>query len=235
MIHTFVLSYSQIASIDKLAKKLGKESRGDEWGKQTTTFLISLGVDEDDADDIVTAIKKTHFPAPSIMRFDDDENRIDDVLMLPSSKDMSDRPIIPNEKSSTVTNTDVLSQSNSNNSPTRINGAGNGSMNGYGNDTTRSTHSVNDVTLSSTRSTHSTDRTSFDRSSMKEEPLKELEGKEDKEFKGHKGSVMCLIQLTDKRICSAGGSNDATIKIWNRKTGNCDATFNGQFNTNTPS
>ena len=172
-------------------------------------------MEEDDADDIVTAIKKTHFPAPSVMRFDDDENR-DDVSMLPSIKgdeNMSDRPITP-----VVTNTDVLTQSNS---QMKASSSRNGSVHGNGNDTTRS-------------STHSTERASFDRSSIKEEPLKELEGIEDKELKGHNGSVMCLIQLKDGRICSAGGSNDPTIKIWNKKNGSCEATLTGQSITSTP-
>ena len=208
------------ASIEKLAKKLGKEPRGEEWGNETMAFLMSLGVDEEGADDIVTALKKSALftVIPSVMRFDDDENRNDDVTMLPSDKgldDMNDGRFRSNEKSALVTNTEVLSGLA--NSPTKASSSTNASLHGNGNDTTRS----------STHSTHSTDRASFERSSLKEEPLKELEGKEDKEFKGHKGSIMCLIQLTDGRICSAGGSNDATIKIWQRKTGTCDVTLIG--------
>ena len=243
---TFEHVVSHIGSIDKLAKKLGKESRGEVWEKESIAFLMSLGVDEDGADDILTALKKSHFSAPSppsVMRFDDDENRIDDMTLLPSIKaleeednnDNNDSPLIPtppvpsplvsDEKSSTLTNTDVLTQSITP-SPSKTNTSRHGSVHGYGNDTTRSsTHS--------THSTNSVDRASFDRSSLKE-PLKVLEGNEDKNIGGHQGSVMCLIQLEDGRICSGGGTNDTTIRIWKQK-GKCDVTLNGWSITNMPS
>ena len=45
------------------------------------------------------------------------------------------------------------------------------------------------------------------------------------ELKGHKGAILCLLELLDGRIAS--GSIDWTIKIWNLKNKSCLQTLLG--------
>ena len=44
-------------------------------------------------------------------------------------------------------------------------------------------------------------------------------------MRGHKGSIYCLLKLSNGRVIS--GSWDKTLRIWNSKTGQCEHVLRG--------